>query len=525
MKSRICLWCAIIGCGVGFQFRGFAAELRVPSEFQTIQMAVNAAQNADTIMIEPGTYLGPGNMNVSINGKAIYVESLAGAGQTILDAENAGRAFIISNDAGGESRFSGLTIQNCRADVMGAVQVSSGAKAVFRDCVVHHCQMDGSGLEGGAFLVDASELTLESISISDCSAKQGGGVHLMNNSRLEMASSTVKSCDGCGLFIHGNSEASVTDCEISFNTSTNFSYTGGVNCFEDSDLVLDRCTLIGNRNDYTGSGAVRVDQSSFRISNCIIAKNFSTLTGSGMVFRNQAQGELVYCTISDNTSDVDGVLYVLDSSVSVKNGILWNEGSAVEISKEGSATFTVIYSDVRGGHPGAGNTNIDPGVDDSYHLTGESECIDAGIGVGINVDIDGESRPNGLGCDIGADEFYKPAETRVQIDMPGNLYNPGNTFYLKLTVSHQGEALESIPVFCILDIMGSYYFWPLWNDFSYEIRDFTTDFQEIFEVLPEFKWPAGAGDIDGVNVYGACTDAGITRILGEFDMVTFGWRN
>jgi hypothetical protein len=44
---------------------------------------------------------------------------------------------------------------------------------------------------------------------------------------------------------------------------------------------------------------------------------------------------------------------------------------------------------------------------DNYHLTAASTlAIDAGGSVGVTVDVDGDSRPNGAGFDLGADEFY-----------------------------------------------------------------------------------------------------------------------
>jgi hypothetical protein len=41
-----------------------------------------------------------------------------------------------------------------------------------------------------------------------------------------------------------------------------------------------------------------------------------------------------------------------------------------------------------------------------YHIGPDSAAIDAGVNVGVNVDIDGQRRPSGAGYDIGADEFY-----------------------------------------------------------------------------------------------------------------------
>ena len=41
-----------------------------------------------------------------------------------------------------------------------------------------------------------------------------------------------------------------------------------------------------------------------------------------------------------------------------------------------------------------------------FHLTAASPCIDTGTCTGAPaVDVDGDPRPSGSGCDMGADEF------------------------------------------------------------------------------------------------------------------------
>src|SRR5438105_2915338 len=53
----------------------------VPKDFSTIQAAIAAAQNGDTVLVAPGTY----GENINFQGKLITVRSEAGPDLTIID--------------------------------------------------------------------------------------------------------------------------------------------------------------------------------------------------------------------------------------------------------------------------------------------------------------------------------------------------------------------------------------------------------------------------------------------------------
>ena len=65
--------------------------IQVPADQPTIAAGLAAAASGDTVLVAPGTYL---EANLSFGGKDLSLVSEAGPGQTVIDAQAAGRVLL-----------------------------------------------------------------------------------------------------------------------------------------------------------------------------------------------------------------------------------------------------------------------------------------------------------------------------------------------------------------------------------------------------------------------------------------------
>ena len=137
------------------------------SQGDLISEAIDQAHNGDLIVLSPGVFSGPGNVNLSFQGKAIEIRG-AGPGATIIDCQRAGqtRAFSFVNGEGNFSVLSNLTIRNGNASYSpvnsgGALLI--GASPLIRNCSFENCR----ALVGGAIQVFRSGGVANPI-IEDC---------------------------------------------------------------------------------------------------------------------------------------------------------------------------------------------------------------------------------------------------------------------------------------------------------------------------------------------------------------------
>jgi len=220
-----------------------ADVIEVPGDYPTIREAVNAASEGDTVLVAPDTYSGPQNRAISFLGTNIYLVSEEGAGSTIIDCEQADRAFMFGTGETDVSIVDGFTIVNgARQSSNGGAIYIHGASPTIRNCVFQHNTAD----DAGAVLCLYSSSTISNCTFLDNTADSFCG----------------------GALACSYSSAVVRGCTFSGNAAP----SGSAIRMYDSSGSIEDCTIVGNST--TEYGVIRFDASSTTaITNTIVAFN------------------------------------------------------------------------------------------------------------------------------------------------------------------------------------------------------------------------------------------------------------
>jgi len=172
----------------------YSVTLRVPSEYPTIQEAINASQHGDTVLVAPMTYAGPNNYALDFLGKRIVVRSEGGAAETIIDCGNLDRGVYFHHEEDSLSVLEGFTIANG--------------------------YLEGESFGGGILCVESSPTIRHNV-ITSCHAYWGGGICCTYSDPLILDNTIIDNNGdrGGGLAILAFSDPVVKGNTIQDNTS------------------------------------------------------------------------------------------------------------------------------------------------------------------------------------------------------------------------------------------------------------------------------------------------------------------
>ncbi|RPJ42375.1 MAG: hypothetical protein EHM19_10520, partial [Candidatus Latescibacterota bacterium] len=157
----------------------------------TIQAGVDSALSGDTVLVASGLYTGPGNRDISIEGKAILVASEGGPSVTTIYCEGAGRGFDVSPGAGETATVRGFSIRGGDAEMGGGVRLRGGTGACPRlvDCRVIGNEASYGG--GGVYVTNRVVGCVRRCYVLGNVAPDGGGISIGGDFAKAYVESTV----------------------------------------------------------------------------------------------------------------------------------------------------------------------------------------------------------------------------------------------------------------------------------------------------------------------------------------------
>ena len=122
-----------------------AEILNVPDDHETIQAGIDASEDGDTVLVQPGEYV----ENIRYLGKDIVVGSLlltsgneAYIDSTIIDGDQRGSVVEFSERVTSDAKLTGFTIQNGSGTSFGFGELMGGGIFILQsDVVIEHCRI------------------------------------------------------------------------------------------------------------------------------------------------------------------------------------------------------------------------------------------------------------------------------------------------------------------------------------------------------------------------------------------------
>jgi len=400
-----------------------AAILLVPSQYATVQAAIDAAVNGDVVILDPVTFTGDGNRDIDFLGKAITVRSIDPndpniVATTIIDCEHAGRGFYLHRGEQTSSVIAGLTIQNGRASRGGGIYCMGVSPRIANCALIGNVAQGGLSAYGGGIYCDGGEPRIINCTIVQNAViaknwPSGSGIYCESCAPL-ISNCIISHNSGraAGAIQAHRSDPKIISCVINCND-------GGIMGSGHSHVTVESSIISGNSGLVS---AIYVHSfSSLNIKNSLVMGN-STLTYAmcpGLMFGWESSFTVTNCTIASNISLsgealAGGICYDgFTSSGSIANSVIWgNWGSQIaQWHPNPQVSIDVNHCNIEGGYLGLGNINVDPcfASNTDYHLMPDSPCINAGdpnfVPEPSETDIDGQPRVIGGRVDMGADEF------------------------------------------------------------------------------------------------------------------------
>lgn len=385
----------------------------VPSEYPSIQVAIQDCNDGDTVLVSPGVYY----ETINFSGKNIVVTGTEPnnpkiVGYTIIDADSDGSAVTFENSETAAAVLTGFTITGGFGTLNNNIEGQASG---------------GIFWGGGIYCINASPTITKNIIARNYGPTEA---------------------DGQGAVSYGGGIAAIYGSPaITYNViRDNIGMIGGGAIMYIGNAQVSN-NIICNNSSYVGGGIIQIGGS--LLNNTIVYNDCDRgldqgVAGNVYVLFDPQFGRLQICgNIITNALSGGGILWRGDMTPDLfQYNNVWDNAMANYIVMD--AQTGTLQLDGQNDRAGTmGNISQDPlfvnPLNKDYHLTFESPCVNAGDpqwkSAEGQIDIDGQSRVYGLRIDIGADEYVGYVRPAASAGYDQHILQPFETVTLDGTQS------------------------------------------------------------------------------------------
>jgi len=391
--------------------------------------------NNDSLLIQPGTdFLIQPGLNFTIQGhlQAIGTEDqhirfkradeYMSWGHIVFDYGSSNYSFMDYCEVEGGYSVGGWPY-NCGGGIL-----IYGNTATISNCIISANKASYCG-GGMAFYCGGDATVINCLIMGNITGDDGGGVEVYGaaphfiNTTFQYNDASSSYGVGGGLASGEGGMSTFDNCSFIENRGI---WGGGYYCDRSEDVVFNDCIFDGNMAELSGGGLFFYEEGwGAEFNRCLIINNTAGQTGGGF-YSAVSPHTIENCNFIGNSSNEGSALYAAGTNAQIKNCIFENNTGSASIHFDyifyGEITYSDFYNNPLGSFSGiipeqlgiitGINSNgtpcdnymnifedplfVDP-VNGDYHLTINSECIDAG-------DPASPLDPDGTTADMGV--FY-----------------------------------------------------------------------------------------------------------------------
>jgi Right handed beta helix region len=288
------------------------------------------------------------------------------------------------------------TISNAENSVVGKTLTFYGAAGA----VLKGAGGGGGGAQAILTLTNNANVEINDVSLMDSREE---GIIVSSGSRVTLVRSKVDNAAKEGIVANG--KVTLLQSEV---TSCNDMARRGINVGTSGDLTVNQSRI----SDNNGGGIIVQDNGKFTITNSFIVGN---KVGGGLsASAPDNASKLEFNTIVDNVSGNGGLqaggVICGNTNVSARYNILYRNtgGTGGTVQKLGDCVFIGSFEMAAAPADDTLKFKSDTATAKDYHLTAASPTTVQNVGTAVCTglkDYDGDDRPLGGACDLGADEI------------------------------------------------------------------------------------------------------------------------